>query len=102
MCSAFCPVSRCHVHCSGVPCVADSTFGQHECKEGEAYNILWIFIRQRLDLKEPAWVAECVENQGMEEYERGLGEIFYLDRTVAQPADQGWRTRHGRQYMNCA
>eukprot|EP00959_Pyramimonas_sp_CCMP1952_P187579 3922126-Pyramimonas_sp.AAC.1 len=49
-CGAHCRMERSHVHCSGFPCVHDSSFGSHDSLDGEGYNILWIGLRQRLDL----------------------------------------------------
>ena len=49
-CGRYCDLKRCHLHCSGFPCIHDSSFGSHGSTTGEGYNVLWIGLRQRLDL----------------------------------------------------
>ena len=100
-CGKSCNLARCHVHCSGVPCVHDSSWGKHDKLAGDDAFVLWIALRQRLGLLEPLACFECVPQQGIAEYERNLGSHYYVERVTFCPSTLGWRSRRPRQYVVC-
>eukprot|EP00959_Pyramimonas_sp_CCMP1952_P371515 7779544-Pyramimonas_sp.AAC.1 len=56
-------------------------------------------MRQRIDLKEPFVIFECVPQQGIDEYERCIGEYYRLERVTLSCHKQGWSIRRPRQYV---
>ena len=92
-------VGRADVHCSGTPCVHDSAYGLHEKQHGRDSYIFLIYIRQRMDLKEPWWVSENVPGHSDQPYHKFLGDIYDIEVIHTSPEQEGWSIRRPRIYI---
>lgn len=63
-CRAECALERAHIHVAGTPCVHDSRYGKQQKTSGKHAWVFWSFVKQRMSLKEPFWIAENVTEQG--------------------------------------
>ena len=98
-CGKQCVAKRADLHCGGTPCIHDSSFGKGERLKGKEAWILLTFCRQRLDMREPRFIAENVAEQGDVEYRRNLSELYDLERVVICPTSLGWKSRRKRQFI---
>ena len=63
-CQRVCTLQRAHLQVAGTPCVHDSRYGTRKRTGGEHSWVFWTFVRQRMVMKEPFWIAENVQEQG--------------------------------------
>ena len=66
---------------------------------GSTNHVWFAWARQRVDMLEPLWVAENVEEQGVSEYRQCLGHLYNISVIKLCPTQLGWPIRRRRQFI---
>ena len=98
-CCKDCPVTRAHCNVSGVPCVDHSRRGTRSGFKGHSNIVFYVWCRQRIDLKEPVWVLENVEEFGVDEVGRCLGRFYEIESLTLSPVEVGWASKRKRIFI---
>ena len=84
-------------HRAGTPCTDASTMGKRVLFKGSTAKYFYIWTAQRRQLQEPIVLHENVPQFGVCELEELLGDIYYVQRCVANPFEFGWASERPRQ-----
>ena len=98
-CKRVCSIERAHIHVARTPCVHDNPLGHRGKLAGEHSWILFLFCKQRRDLREPVWIHENVPSQGDTVLRQELGDIYRIERVVVDCQNLGWSSRRLRQFV---
>eukprot|EP00959_Pyramimonas_sp_CCMP1952_P450167 9425957-Pyramimonas_sp.AAC.1 len=92
-----CAMERSHIHIAGTHCTMHSQFGLRKKDSGKEMKFFWVWVAMRRKLKDVVIFHENVKQFGTTNLEEGLGDLYFIIKTLDNVREIGWATARLRR-----